>query len=112
MRYYLGIDLDTYSSVNITSGKNVLIKYTSQVRKYWYLLINDDIFNKVEFNTNTDYDLDKINTLNDYLDITLWFNDGEINIDINFDTTNRTSELNYYISEPQKDSIFDKQSIG
>lgn len=112
MRYYLGIDLDTYSSVNITSGKNVLIKYTSQVRKYWYLLINDDIFDKVEFNTNSDYDLDKINTLNDYLDITLWFNDGEINIDISFDTTNRTSELNYYISEPQKDSIFDKQSIG
>lgn len=111
MKYIFNIDLSEYSSVNINTGNNTLITYTDKTRKYWYLIINDDIYDNISFESNDAADFNNINILNDNLNIVLWFNDGEINIDIKFTTTNRPEKIGYYISEPTKDSIFDKQSI-
>lgn len=111
MRYYFNINLNEYASVNITAGNNTLIQYTDQNRKYWYLVINDDIYKEVAFNNNTDFDRGIINILNDWLDIVILFEDGKISIDIQFSKTNRTSLLTYYISNAGIDTIFDKQTI-
>ena len=111
MRYYFNINLNEYASVNITAGNNTLIQYTDQNRKYWYLVINDDIYKEVAFNNNTDFDRGIINILNDWLDIVILFEDGKISIDIQFSKTNRTSPLTYYISNAGIDTIFDKQTI-
>jgi hypothetical protein len=111
MKYYFNINLNEYAAVNITAGNNTVIQYADQNRKYWYLVINDDIYKEVAFDNNTDFDRGIMNVLNDWLDIVILFEDGKISIDIQFSKTNRTSPLTYYISNAGTDTIFDKQTI-
>lgn len=112
MKYYYNIDLSLYSSVNINAHNNTLISYTKNSNKYWYLIINDDEFENVMFDTNTRFDYNNINILNDTLDIIFNFEESKINIDIKFNKTNRKESLKYYISTYDKDSIYDKQSTN